>query len=427
MRLAWFEGPLMVGFAFVVGAVLGRFLNVVIYRGPRGESVVFGGSRCPRCQAPIRPHHNIPILGWLLLRGRCRDCGEPISPQYPLVEAACGLAAAGLVAAVIAWLVLFTAAGKRAPFTEPAPMASSATATVAPPAPRQAVEWVIISLLVGLLAYGFWPGLLVAAGTWTTPQYSHGWLVPLFAIAVLAWRRVAVPPATTPERLGGLAIIAASLAIRLVAARYRIVTIDMYTLVPALLGTTLLAGGMQMLRWAGPPVAFLIFMYPLPDEATRYLLGPLQRLATMASTYALQTLGFEAFREGNQIVLGDSRLGVVDACSGLRMLTIFVALTVGWVLVDRVSWWERIAIVASAVPIAVAVNVARITATGMVVTVNEQLAEQVFHDWAGSLMMPLAVALLVIVRQLLAAVVIEETLAPVPVTDSQGRRPTGGP
>jgi exosortase len=306
-------------------------------------------------------------------------------------------------------------------------MASSATATVAPPAPRQAGEWVMISLLVGLLAYGFWPGLLVAAGTWTTPQYSHGWLVPLFAIAVLAWRWVAVPSATTAERLGGLAIIAASLVIRLVAARYRIVTIDMYTLVPALLGTTLMAGGMRMLRWAGPPVAFLIFMYPLPDEATRYLLGPLQRLATMASTYALQALGFEAFREGNQIVLGDSRLGVVDACSGLRMLTIFVALTVGWVLVDRVAWWERIVIVASAVPIALAVNVARITATGMVVTVNEQLAEQVFHDWAGSLMMPLAVALLIIVRQLLAAVVIEETLAPVPVIDSKHPRPTGGP
>ena len=105
MRLEWFEAPLLIGFAFVVGAVLGSFLNVVIYRGPRGEAVVFGGSRCPRCQAPIRPRDNIPILGWLLLRGRCRDCGAPISPQYPLVEAACGFLAAGLVAAVIAWLV----------------------------------------------------------------------------------------------------------------------------------------------------------------------------------------------------------------------------------------------------------------------------------------------------------------------------------
>lgn len=281
-------------------------------------------------------------------------------------------------------------------------------------------------MLVGLLGWSYWPGLLVAAGTWTSPQYSHGWLVPLFASGMLAWRRQAVLPATTRERLAGLAILAASLAVRLVAAWYRIVTIDMYTLVPALVGVVLLIGGLPMLCWAGPPVAFLIFMYPLPDEATRYLLGPLQTVATIASTYLLQVLGFEAFREGNQIVLGDSRLGVVDACSGLRMLTIFVALTVGWVLVDRTAWWERLAIVASAVPIALAVNVVRITATGMMVTVNEDLAERVFHDWAGYVMMPVAVGLLVAVRWLVAAAVVEEQAAPVPVIDLGGRRSAGG-
>lgn len=283
----------------------------------------------------------------------------------------------------------------------------------------------VLGMLVGLLGWSYWPGLLVAAGTWTSPQYSHGWLVPLFAAGMLAWRWQAVASVTTLEQVSGLAILAASLAVRLVAAWYRIVTIDMDTLVPALLGVVLLIGGLPMLRWAGPPVAFLIFMYPLPDEATRYLLGPLQTVATIASTYLLQTLGFEAFREGNQIVLGESRLGVVDACSGLRMLTIFVALTVGWVLVDRTAWWERLAIVASAVPIALAVNVVRITATGMMVTVNEDLAERVFHDWAGYVMMPLAVGLLVAVRWLVAAAVVEEQAAPVPVIDLGGRRSAG--
>ena len=292
---------------------------------------------------------------------------------------------------------------------------------------RPRVVGLVIGMLVGLLGWSYWPGLLVAAGTWKSPQYSHGWLVPLFAAFVLAWRRQSVVPATTRERLAGLAVLAASLAVRLVAAWYRIVTIDMYTLVPALVGVVLLIGGLPMLRWAGPPVAFLIFMYPLPDEATRYLLGPLQTVATIASTYLLQTFGFEAFREGNQIVLGDSRLGVVDACSGLRMLTIFVALTVGWVLVDRTVWWERLVIVASAVPIALAVNVVRITATGMMVTVNEDLAERVFHDWAWYVMMPLAVGLLVAVRWLVAAAVIEEQAAPVPVIDLGGRRSAGGP
>ena len=306
-------------------------------------------------------------------------------------------------------------------------MTDSPTATVAAPTPWWAASWATISLLVGLLVWSYWPGLLVAAGTWKSPQYSHGWLVPLFAAGVVAWRRTALIPATTVEQLAGLTVLATSLAVRLAAARYRIITIDMYTLVPALLGVVLITGGVRLLRWAGPPVAFLIFMYPLPDEATRYLLGPLQTLATIASTYLLQTLGCEAFREGNQIVLGDSRLGVVDACSGLRMLTIFVALAVAWVLVDRVAWWERVAIIDSAIPIALAVNVARITATGMMMTVNEQLAERVFHDWAGYVMMPLAMALLVVVRWLLAALVIEDLPAAVPVIDVRGRRPEGIP
>lgn len=77
-------------FAFLFGGAVGSFLNVCIYRLPLGKSIVFPASSCPLCGTPIRWHDNIPILGWLLLRGRCRACREPISPQYPLVEALCG-------------------------------------------------------------------------------------------------------------------------------------------------------------------------------------------------------------------------------------------------------------------------------------------------------------------------------------------------
>lgn len=72
----------------VLGLVVGSFLNVVVWRVPRGESVVRPRSACPRCGRPIRSRDNVPVLSWLLLRGRCRDCGEPISARYPLVEAA---------------------------------------------------------------------------------------------------------------------------------------------------------------------------------------------------------------------------------------------------------------------------------------------------------------------------------------------------
>jgi leader peptidase (prepilin peptidase)/N-methyltransferase len=80
----------------VLGAAVGSFLNVVIYRLPRGMSLVRPGSRCPACGHAIRPRDNLPVAGWLLLRGRCRDCGAAISARYPLVEALVALLFIGL-------------------------------------------------------------------------------------------------------------------------------------------------------------------------------------------------------------------------------------------------------------------------------------------------------------------------------------------
>lgn len=83
-------------FLFVLGSAIGSFLNVCIYRLPRGESVVFPHSRCPSCQRRLRPWENVPVLGFLLLRGRCAGCGVAISWRYPLVEAVGGIFVAGL-------------------------------------------------------------------------------------------------------------------------------------------------------------------------------------------------------------------------------------------------------------------------------------------------------------------------------------------
>jgi leader peptidase (prepilin peptidase) / N-methyltransferase len=82
---------------FATGAVVGSFLNVVIARVPKGQSVVSPGSRCPRCGNPIAWFDNIPILSWLLLRARCRKCGLPISVRYPLVELITGILAVAIV------------------------------------------------------------------------------------------------------------------------------------------------------------------------------------------------------------------------------------------------------------------------------------------------------------------------------------------
>jgi len=73
--------------ATLFGLLIGSFLNVVSYRLPRGESLSVPGSHCPSCEAPVKPWDNIPVISWLLLRGRCRSCHESIGARYPIVEA----------------------------------------------------------------------------------------------------------------------------------------------------------------------------------------------------------------------------------------------------------------------------------------------------------------------------------------------------
>lgn len=108
---------LIAAWFFVVGSVVGSFLNVVIYRVPLRQSIVSPGSACPACKTPIKWYDNVPILAWIWLRARCRACGAKISIRYPLVEAATGLLAvlavntwgvslAGAEALVFSWICL---------------------------------------------------------------------------------------------------------------------------------------------------------------------------------------------------------------------------------------------------------------------------------------------------------------------------------
>lgn len=101
---AWF----WMGVGVSLGLVFGSFLNVVIYRLPRGENIAFPASHCTSCGTPIRAFDNLPVLGWLLLRGRARCCKAPISPRYPLVELLGGLLGGALIQATILTLPLET-------------------------------------------------------------------------------------------------------------------------------------------------------------------------------------------------------------------------------------------------------------------------------------------------------------------------------
>jgi exosortase len=266
---------------------------------------------------------------------------------------------------------------------------------------------------VAALLWAFWTALAEAANRWAhDPQYSHGFLVPVFAALLLWLRRKHLRPADVAPSWWGLPLLLAGVAARLAGTYFSYDYLDPFALLPCLAGLCLLAGGRGAWRWAWPAVLFLFFMIPLPHRVSVALAEPLQRLATVAGCYALQTLGLPAVPQGNVILLNDVEIGIVEACSGLRMLVVFFALSTAVALVTRRPLWEKLVIVLSAVPIALFSNLVRVTATGVLhQTAGSEVANAFFHDAAGWLMMPLALALLWAELKVLGRLLIDVTPA----------------
>jgi exosortase len=264
-------------------------------------------------------------------------------------------------------------------------------------------------LTLAALTWTYWTTLVDLAQTWSSnPQYSHGFLVPVFAGFLLWLRRDRLDPAALRPSWWGLVLIAAGLALRLFATYKYFVSVDGISLLPCIAGLVLLLGGRAAWRWAWPAVFFLGFMIPLPYTLANALSGPLQHLATVTSTYVMQTLGMPALAEGNVILLEENQIGIVEACSGLRMLVVFFALATAVVLVVSRHWLDRVLIVASAIPIALAANIIRITTTGVMYEMGQsEMANHFFHDVAGWLMMPLALGMLWVELKVLGRLVIE--------------------
>jgi exosortase len=274
-----------------------------------------------------------------------------------------------------------------------------------------------------ILLYAYWNTLwLRVVPAWDDERYSHGYLIPLFTIVLLYLRYEPLGVVTSAARWTGAAVIVAASLFRLLSAYYAIPWFDMLSLLPCLIGITLIFGGWGLCRWAAAPIAFLFFMFPLPTIMDRMLLNPLQQLATVCSTFAIETIGIAAFRDGNRITLSESNtpLNVAEACSGLRMLTIFLAMSVAIVMITNRPRWERIVIILSAIPIALLVNITRISVTAVLYELTtKELAEKVFHDWAGYMMMPIALGLLFLEMEILSRLFIrDETDTPLTLTSA---------
>ena len=261
---------------------------------------------------------------------------------------------------------------------------------------RPQPKWLPFAAAAGLI-WAFWPTFDFMVEKWISdPQYSHGFLVPFFSAYLLyrKWTPDTVWLSRPWPIIGGV-VLAVMVALRALAGGLLFHQLDTLALFGSIAALAVTFGGTRLLKVTAPAILFLFFMVPLPYELEKNVGGPLKIAATWASTFLLQTLGYPAVAEGNIILIDEVQLGVVDACSGLKMLMTFSAFAFGAVLLlDRTNF-EKFLIVLGIVPIAVLANVLRIAATGVVYTLTPDKASRDFaHEIFGWLMMPLGLGLL---------------------------------
>ncbi len=277
----------------------------------------------------------------------------------------------------------------------PPPLVALVRAAFFDPAGRIALLGAAGSL--ALLCAMFSTNILHFITVWATEEnYSHGFLVPLIALYFANEAARRGPIAGVSGTRLGVGLVVASILGRLATVAVPVGFIGDLSLVIGLAGIVALLFGRDALRRFGFAIGFLVFMIPLPIALYSQLANPLQFAVSQVATTLLNLARIPALCEGNLIMLpGDNTMFVAEACSGMRQLTGFLALTTAWAyLVARPAWYRTILIV-SAVPIAMTANVIRVTLTGAITYhVDPRFASGAFHTAEGLLMMAFGLSML---------------------------------
>ena len=254
-----------------------------------------------------------------------------------------------------------------------------------------------VAVASAFLTLIFWSNLRHFLLSWSTDEnYSHGFLVPFISLyfANLAAERGAV------ERRGGgvlgTILLSGALLLKLATVVIAVGTLGDLAFLIAIAGVTALIGGIDVLKRYGFAIAFLIFMVPLPVSLYALIASPLQLLVSKVASILLNATGVPVLTEGNMMTLpGGVQMFVAEACSGMRQLTGFLALTAAVAYLAERPVWYRAAIVIAAVPIAMTANMARVTLTGYIMYfVNPSYASGTYHTLEGLLMLGFGLTLL---------------------------------
>lgn len=265
-------------------------------------------------------------------------------------------------------------------------------------------------ILAGVGLWSYWPTIITLIEAWNkNPDYSHGYFVVPLAVYFLWARRADFPGFSQHLAWAGLFVIALSIGLRLIAARFFLGGVDGWSMPLWIAGMVWFLSGVNVLWWSLPSIVFLWFMVPLPYGMERWLSLPLQRIATQLSCWVLHCLGQPALAEGNTIWLNEFQLEVEQACSGLRIFVGIMALAFVYLVLIRRVWWERVLLILSVIPVALISNSTRIVVTALLYQyVSGEAAHKFTHDLAGWIMIPFAAGLFALVLWYLSSLIREE-------------------
>ncbi len=296
---------------------------------------------------------------------------------------------------------------------KPSPQPSPSLPPSRPVAPPH-INWapyrplIVLALILAAVAiWAYWPSLAAIGAAWVSnPDYTHGFFVVPISIWLLWVRRGQAPNIAFAPDWRALILLVLAALIRVAAGRFFLPELDAWSIPVWIAGIVWLLLGWPVLRWALLPIAFLWFATPLPGTIEIALSTPLQRIAAVCSSFILRLFGQPALAEGTTILLDDQVLDVERACSGLRMCYGIFALAVACIALARPARWKAILVLLAAAPVAIAANVLRISATGLIQRyVSSAAAEKFTHDFAGFVMIPVAVLLFLLFLKILGRLV----------------------
>jgi exosortase len=285
-------------------------------------------------------------------------------------------------------------------------------------------NYVKMAIVGGLLWYLFRGEIHSVVGKWSSPSWSHGFLIPLFSLYFLHQQREKLLNVRVrPSYLGlilMIAVIALHILNKLSPSGYGY--FSQIAVIGALGTAVLFLGGWAVVRCTWLPVLFLVFAVPLPDGYYFKLTFPMRVLAAnVAATLLGLVNGLVATVNGVVISIvynGEHLkpdLNVAEACSGMRLLMAFVALGVAMAYLHYRPIWQRLVLLGTTIPIAIFCNIVRVTVTGFIyVLIDPYYTRGLYHDILGLLMLPLAFGLYGILAWFMGALFVEESRAAVP-------------